>query len=558
MNKYKFFSFFLIVFVLLCLCTTPSAADVTTLKPDQIRKGMTGYGVTVFEGTQTDTFPITVLGVLNNAMPDQDMILIKADTKLLNHTMIMSGMSGSPIYVNGKLIGALAYSWSFEKEPIAGVTPIENILEANQRNPLDPSHEHLKKISTPIVASGFRGSIKQVLGSQLSERGLNPQFIAGGQANGPGPGNQSSRKTSLSPGSAVGVQLMRGELSLTAIGTVTHVEGDQVYAFGHPFLGAGQIEFPMTTAEVLTYMPSYQSSFKLASPIQTVGTVTEDRQASIVGQAGIEPDLLPVDITLNSPDQNYQESFHVEIIRNQHMTPGLLNSAIANFSTSKLEQKGINWMEVSVTATVPNRDNLRFKQTKLASGSYNPWAFLPLLRLWSNPFQSFEPESINVNITLHHGRQSARIEDIWTNGSPVVGESLLVYTRINPFRSDPFVKRTKVSIPKTVQGKAVRISAVPSSQLEQLKPKPHSFSQLIQSLNQQQSPRKLAIVLEVPEVTMTAEGQKMEYIPFSIAGTYQAAAGNQTQPRPTTHTRMFPTDWVLRGSQSRVFPLKKP
>ena len=512
---------------------------------------MTGYGVTVFEGTRPDTFAVEVMGVLNNVMPDQDIILIKANTELLQHTMIMAGMSGSPIYINERLIGALAYSWSFEKEPIAGVTPIRNILEANQRPSLDTGEQNLKKIQTPLIASGFEQSIQTTMQERLGDYGFHSEFTAGGQAT--SGGKNSASGGSIEAGSALGVQLMRGDLSLTSIGTVTHVgEDGEVYAFGHPFLGSGQIEYPLTTATVHTYMPSYESSFKLASPGSAVGTITEDRQASIVGKLGIEPDLLPVEINLRSPDQNFQDQYRIEVIRHQDLTPGLINSAVSNFASRKLEQSGINWMESTVQAKLPGPNDLSFQHTDLVQGSYNPWSLLPLLKMWNNPFKQFHPDRITIDLTLHHGRESAQIEDLWVNGTVKPGEQLTVYTRINPYRGNTSTEKISVTLPESFRGNAVRVSAVPATQLQTLEARPETFGQLIQFLEKDRSPRDLAIVIEWPEASIKHSGKRMEHMPLSVIGRFGIEQPPTMDAQATTEINRISTDWILRGNRSQI------
>ncbi|MFP4687594.1 MAG: peptidase S55 SpoIVB, partial [bacterium] len=289
--------FVITVFFVLAVSESYARTGADTLPVAGIEAGMEGYGRTVFSGTRIDTFAVKVLGVLENVMPGQDLILIRAESDTLHHTNIMSGMSGSPIYIGGRLIGALAYGWSFGKDPIAGVTPIENILKSRQIEYSEP--EGARRIVTPLIASGFSSAGLESLSENLRARGMPVEIMTGG--------SDKKEKTSaeLEAGSAVGVQLVRGDLNLAAIGTVTHVDNEgRVYAFGHPFLNAGQIDFPMTAASVETTFASLQSSFKIASPLQPLGAITEDRQASIVGELGRQPEMIPVNVELSRPHQN--------------------------------------------------------------------------------------------------------------------------------------------------------------------------------------------------------------------------------------------------------------
>jgi hypothetical protein len=308
----------------------------------------------------------------------------------------------------------------------------------------------------------------------------------------------------------------------------------------------------MTTARVLTYMPSYQSSFKLASPLETVGTITEDRQAAVVGQKGVQPSMLPVTINLSAPNQPYEESFRVELIRDRFLTPGLLNSALANFATTRLEQQGINWLDARGRVTLEDGETFEFTRTRLVSGSYSPWTLLPLARLWSNRFRDFDPQQIEFDLTLHHGRESARIEDIWVNATELgdEGTRLDVYTQINPFRGDAEVRETSITIPENVRSHKLKVTAVPSTELKNLQPSPESFRQLVDSLSVKRSPRDLAVVVEIPEFSMNGAGEQLKHFPYSAAGAYQAASGSRVSGGATTRHSLIDTDWILGGSQS--------
>ncbi len=533
-----------------------STRSVSTLAPDQLRKGMTGYGKTVFEGTRVDSFPVRILGVMTNVLPDQDLVLIEADSPLLDHTNIMSGMSGSPIYINGKLIGALAYSWSFEKDPIAGVTPIKNILESRRRTRLALEGRSLNPIHTPIVTSGFQQDVLKEIRDKLDRGGLRPRFMAGGDA---ASTTGDTPDPPLEPGSAVGVQLMRGDLGMTAIGTVTHRSGKSVYALGHPFMSAGSVEFPMTAATVHSPMPSLQSSFKLSSPLEPVGTVTEDRQASIVGQVGTAPDMLPLSIQLRSTVNEYRENFELEVVRNRFLTPGLINSAVANFARSTIKQLGINRIETKVRIRLRDHPDIRFQQSNLSGRSFDVWTFLPISMIWSNRFTTPRIESVRVNITLHPNQNSARISDAWVDREQVMpGDTLQVFTRIDPFREAPFVRRTPIHVPSRMGGSVVRVHVVPARKRARLDDSPQTLDQLIQRLNSLKGPDRLAVVLEYAQLGLLSEGHRLQNVPFSIAGAYQDAFTSSARPSTSVQSVLTGTDWILQGEHSFTLPLKQP
>ncbi len=341
------------------------AAPPRTIAPDAIKPGMEGYGLTVFEGTKPDRFHIKVIGVLHNFLPKQDLILIQSDDPRLIHSGIVAGMSGSPIFINtsdgDRLAGALAYGWHFAKDPIAGVTPIDNMLAAartplrgRDRTPaseaaLDkplpderlaqaPRHRglplpppladgeapNLMRAAVPLSVSGFGARAVGDLTDAFAPYHVVP-MAAGGAAK---PG--VTGPTRFEPGSAIAVELVRGEdMNVSGTGTVTWVDGDRVIAFGHPMFNVGEIYLPIATAEVHTFMSSISSSFKFASPAVEAGTLVQDRQAAIVGETGARADMIPVRVRVTSPGKA-ERVFRVEVVRHRFLTPLFTSTVVAN------------------------------------------------------------------------------------------------------------------------------------------------------------------------------------------------------------------------------------
>ena len=253
----------------------------STLPVDSVRAGMTGYGLTVFHGTTIDSFPVTILGVLKGNRPSADLILARGSGDFLERTGIIAGMSGSPVYIGGRLIGAISYTWAFTKDPVAGITPIGEMLGSLRSWPeeklgssdarygaLDlppgdtsplPGEAH--PIATPLAFSGFTPEALRYLDPWLKDHG----FVSAPGGGAPGGGSCDS----LVPGAAVGVELVRGDMSATAIGTVTYRDGSRVLAFGHPFYALGRVKLPMTAATIHTIFASQQISTKVGSATRT-------------------------------------------------------------------------------------------------------------------------------------------------------------------------------------------------------------------------------------------------------------------------------------------------
>ncbi|MFN3330728.1 MAG: SpoIVB peptidase S55 domain-containing protein, partial [Pyrinomonadaceae bacterium] len=291
---------------------------------------MRGKAKTVFRGTEPEEFDVEILGVLPNAIgPNQDLIIGKISGSQVEKTAVFAGMSGSPVFVDGKLIGAISYSFPFSKEPICGITPIEQMIgifsDTEKTRPMQVKkvfseseihgtarqfsistdtqkanifEQAFQPIATPVAFSGFTPQTLELFSSQLKALGLLPVSSVGGSSK-----NRVFKKydeKTLQPGSSVAMELTRGDYSITAYGTVTFRDGENVYAFGHPFLNLGVSNLPMSESKVVAIVPSIYNSFKLAVSDATVGTMTQDRNTGVLGKLGQEPKMIPVEISLKT------------------------------------------------------------------------------------------------------------------------------------------------------------------------------------------------------------------------------------------------------------------
>ncbi len=334
---------------------------ISILPADSVRAGMIGIGYTVFQGTRIDTFSVSIVGVLKNYRPQGTLILARAMNPFLEKTGIIAGMSGSPIYVNGRLIGALSYTWGFLKEPLAGITPIQEMLDilpgpSGRPGNADsddarlgsagtsrgrasggatsgaPEADAVRPIGTPVMLSGFTPEALRFLDPLLRDRGM--IAVPGGA-----PTNDGSCD-SLIPGSAVGIQLVRGDWNAAAIGTVTYRDRDRILAFGHPFTSMGWVDFPMTTAEIYTVMSSNQISNKVGAATRACGTLIADRMAAVAGDIGAAPAMIPVRVDIRGAGGR-EEQYHFEVVRNRLLTPGLVSGAVVSSISSLLNDVGL-------------------------------------------------------------------------------------------------------------------------------------------------------------------------------------------------------------------------
>src|SRR6476661_2669227 len=350
------------------LAIWPLRAGEPTLPLKDVTPGMEEIGRTVFEGSRVENFQVHILGVLQNIVgPSRDLILAKLEGGPLASTGVIAGMSGSPVYVNGKLIGAVSYALgSFPKEPIAGITPIAEMTDSTVFSDVRPPGARVKVEfpltresltaafrralnwnrpfadrpgdsefsgatavsglgATPLVMSGFEPDLADVFGGAFRDQGFVP---TGGSVAGMREG-EKPYEGPLKPGDAVGVMLVGGDLMLGATGTVTHIDGDRVYAFGHPMYNLGPTEFPMTRAYVYTVLPSLFSSMKLSATGEIIGTFTQDRATAIAGRLGPGPRMIPVTVSLES-ERGPKQTFHFGVVNDQLFAPLMTYASILN------------------------------------------------------------------------------------------------------------------------------------------------------------------------------------------------------------------------------------
>jgi hypothetical protein len=342
-----------------------------------IRAGMHGVGRTVFEGNRVEEFQVEILGVLENVAPKQSIILARLSGGPLERVGVLQGMSGSPVYIDGRLAGAVALGFPFSKEPIAGIQPIEQMIteshigtgltgaqkgsqsalfSAKQPSGADTdsrsavSMDTLTNILTPVSFSGFSPGTLSAFASEFRKLGFQPQQgVSGGS-----PKSQDLSGT-VSPGSMISVQLVSGDMSVSADGTVTYVDGKQVYAFGHRFLTGGDTELPFASARVVTLLPTLNSSFKISAPEHWVGTITEDRSTAVAGEIGKRAHTIPLAVRVHSPTTGLHD-YHVQVVNDRLLTPFLTQTVL--FSALDATERSLGAASLQLRGTVRFDGNL--------------------------------------------------------------------------------------------------------------------------------------------------------------------------------------------------------
>lgn len=310
-----------------------AAAQMAIYPLRDVRAGQHAIGKTVFQGSKIEEFQVDILGVLQNVGPRQSIILAKLSGGPLQETGVMQGMSGSPVYIDGRLVGAVALAFNFSKEPIAGIRPIEEMLAAGDSpkppftkvaSNADSLASKLIDIATPLSFSGFTTGTLDQFSPQLKKLGLEPRQ---GVASGGKLPSKMGAPASLRPGDMIAVELLSGDMSIGAEGTVTAVDGKQIYAFGHQFMSVGNTELPFARAEVLTLLPNLNSSFKISSPLEWMGAITQDRSTSIYGELGRKADTIPFAITVKDGRRAPLDN-HMQMIQDRVLSPYIVQTAV--------------------------------------------------------------------------------------------------------------------------------------------------------------------------------------------------------------------------------------
>ena len=414
------------------------SAQTQLLPLKDVHAGMHGIGRTVFSGSQISDFDVEVLGVLENIGPKESLIIARLSGGPLEHTGVMQGMSGSPVYIDGKLVGAVAMAFPFSKDPIAGIRPIEDMLRTPAASPAaQPARRQLGlaekdltrgisrpqstmagdarmvDIATPISFGGFTRATLDAFEPQLKALGLEPrQGVGAGSEVSPKMGNPADVK----PGSMISVQLMAGDMGVGADGTVTYVDGSRVYAFGHRFLDVGATALPFARAEVITLMPNVNTSFKLSAAREWMGSISQDRSAAITGELGVRPPMAPVTLAVTRASKPV-ESYQMQMVDDPLLSPLLLQMAVFSVIDRTERTLGAATLRITgemefVNAPAPVRlDNLYSADNGVAAmASLN--TAVPAAYILQSGFNSLKLKKVSINVEAFDQKRQLNIDGI--------------------------------------------------------------------------------------------------------------------------------------------------
>ena len=553
----------------------------------EVRPGMKGVAYTVFQGTQPEAMDVEVLGLLKNMNgPRNDVVLIRLHGKKPEFTGIVAGMSGSPVYINGKLLGAIAYRiGQFSKEPIAGVTPIEQMLEisefdrsvppqestassgpANSEKTAGPgaanvglpfgSSQFLQPIDSSFVFSGF---------SDAALEQFAPQFVSAGITPVMGVGSVSDEKQPepLVPGSAISAVLVRGDMDVAATCTVTYMDKDHLLACGHPLTQYGMVEMPMTKANVIATLPSPLNAFKIVNATEPVGTFVQDRKTGILGRFGHEPQMIPVTLSIHGPSG--PREFHYEVLNNPKRTPIMMMATVFN------ALMGMNQYGEETTYRMNGRIHVSGYPDVRLTNLFSPVDNQPTAvsvardlgehfnRIYDNPYDTPTVGGVSLDFDLERDRHSAVLENARTDVTEArPGDEITIEAVLRPYRGERIVRRIPVRVPTSVAKGPLRILVSDAATLDRTRHlsvaagRRYDLNSTIEMLNKEHLNDHLYISLLEPNPQATVEDKVMPAVPLSVMNVMEGMRATQEMQvfnESAVNESSTPVGYVVTGSQ---------
>ena len=568
------------------LAQTAGAPKIAILPLDQIRPGMKGIGKTVFKGSDIVEFQAEILGVLKNISPRQSVILAQLSGGPLENAGVLAGMSGSPVYVDGKLIGAVALGFQFSKEPIAGITPIEQMIEALNEpsgaastpgtqsawrfeNDLNGSGQRvvstgtpdftppsanrgstvfwgggeaqLIPVATPLVLSGFTAEAVQQFASPLRSLGLIP--VQGGGSGSSG-SNAPGDPSALKAGSMISVQLVRGDMSASADGTVTLVDEGRIYAFGHPFLSSGTTELPFAESRVITVLPNYSNSMKLTTSGGQLGVIGQDRSSGIAGVLGGTARTVPVEIDMTS-SRGTQRTYHFEMVNDRFLLPFLMN--FTAFSAIGSTERLIGDSTLRVEQTI-SFDGLPDVQTQsFVSGSANnavsaaQSAAAPLAYLTQSGLGPIQIRGIHLKVVSTDRRMAQELQQVWSSKREVKpGDSVELSVLMRAQDGKETLQKAMIEVPASLTSGPLTITVADGSSMDRQEVSrtgrlllPKDPQQLIRAINKIRRNNRLYVRLSRFERGFILQGENFPAPPPSVVRALSADPAVSTNVSPT-------------------------
>ena len=594
------------------LCAAPKSECYWQV--DDIRPGMKGVGRTVMKGTKIETFQAEVLGILKNTSPGRDMVVCRLSGLNLEKTGVIAGMSGSPVYIDNKLLGAVAYAYPYAKEPIAGITPfcqMNGFVEAFERRdladhsrptrvglrqplvidgkefdavtvsqgfdnpppspyPLPPlggegrvrgaNELWMAPLRTPLSASGFTKNSLKLLHDRCGEFGLVP--MQGGAATAR---VAEEKDAPLEPGSPLAISLIRGDFDLSGIGTVTHVEGDRIFGWGHPFMSLGSCEFPLMSGYIITVYPRQTISFKMGAPLKAVGVINADVSTCIAGWLGRKADMLPMRMSVVLAEESASRTFNVEIARQPTLMPTLVYSALVNSVDMEGELPEEMTADLEARVEIDGREPLVIRDTFSGfSGSRAPQAVYSQVGavvniLTHNSFKPVRIRRIDCRTQVQPGRRTAEIEAVELASDMFEpGETLKATVFLRPYKGTRQRVPVSLKLPADLpEGHYVAtvcddlLSARLTMRENPLLSSPSNLEQVLDAVRVQTAVGRTNLVLRVPvsDAGVALDGKALPHLPPSMVQILGNGRRTGAQTMSGALVSRQATDWVIQGSE---------
>ena len=572
----------------------------------ELKEGMTGTARTVFSGSEPTAFNVEILGVLPSAIgPKQDLIIGRISGGGADRTHVFAGMSGSPVYINGKLVGAISYAFPFSKEAICGITPISQMIEIFEKNqnktakPRKPRRfsfaelasfdgqlefpsqakvtssllsgvhstsklrtlagQSFQPIATPMTFSGFSQSTLDKFAPQLLSVGLLPVSSVGG--NSKLTPIKKADATTLLGGDSVVMQLTRGDYSMSAAGTVTLRNREKIYAFGHPWLSLGSSNLPMSESHVVTVVPSINNSFKLTVPDAMVGSMTQDRATGVFGKLGKVPKMIPVKINLVT-SRAQQKSFNFEVAKDDFLTPILLNIAIYNSIIADERVLGGSTTEISGEIKLKDHDSVKIDR-RFAGPQASPSAaasvMLPVRALMQSRFDNLEILGVELNLQTEEDVQTAVLERIGVNKTEVrAGEEFEIQAFVRADSGRIFVQKIPVKVPIDTPTGPMTVSVGDGASIQFMsattKFVPKTLAELVSVLNKIKKSDRLYVQAHRVTKGAVIGASELPNLPPSVLATINSSrrVGGvlPTVQSLVTEQEIPPADFLISGKQT--------
>jgi len=575
---------------------------------DQIHEGMKGTALTVFQGVKPESMDVEVLGVMRNVSgPKGNIILVRLHGTKPEYTGVVAGMSGSPVYLDGKLAGALAFRiGEFSKEPIAGVTPIEEMLEINALDHSSPSgpaplrasladanpssqnattqtaspgespalpiqnySNYLKPIETPLVFNGFSDETLQRYGPQFAAAGIVPVM---------GIGSASDRKQPepIEAGSAVSAVLVRGDMDIAATCTVTYVDPQRLLACGHPLLQFGEVDLPMTKATVLATLPSPLNAFKIVNTTETVGAFVQDRQNGIMGVPGRESKMIPVTVAMHSVGERgtATKEFHYEILNNARLSPLAMMATVFNALHGTNEYGEDITYRMNGVLSVKGYPDVTLRNMFAPQDNGQPAAALAAAtigdrfgRIYSNPFDAPDVQGVKLDFDLVRERRSARLEAARTDMTEArPGDQITVETVIRPYRGERLVRQIPIRIPTSTSKGTLRILVSDGDTLDRMHRgtpmmnRSLGLAPTIALLNKERANDRVYVSLIESDPEAMVADKVMPTLPLSVMNVMDNMRGTQDMivlgESSVSEASTDSLDYVVSGAQMLTINIK--